>query len=254
LRIGCVKYFNARPLIAGWPGRVTLDHPASLCRLLADGELDAALVSSFEFLRNPIYRVVDGVSIASNGPVYSVIVVHSHDASVWPEVELDPASQTSVALLRHLLSRSGKRSNVVPMTDDALSPPQTDRARLLIGDQAIRFRERFGNTYAYWDLGEAWKALTNLPFVYAMWLVRPEVEKAEQFGEQLRRLRDSNLANLDQLVAQQRELDRDFCHRYYTVNLSFNFGDREKQGLAEFAKACARLGLTSSPELSLRLV
>lgn len=254
MRIGCVKYLNARPLIAGWPGPVTLDHPAALCRQLAAGELDAALVSSFEFLRSPIYRVVDGVSIASDGPVYSVIVVHSHDASVWPEVELDPASQTSVALLRHLLSTSGTRSNGVPMKDDVLSPPQAGRARLLIGDQAIRFRERFGNAYAYWDLGEAWKALTNLPFVYALWLVRPEVEEAEQLGEQLRRVRDSNLANLAQLVGQQREVDPDFCRRYYTEHLGFDLGDREKQGLAEFAKACANLRLTSSPELSLRLV
>jgi chorismate dehydratase len=254
LRIGCVKYLNARPLISGWPGPVTLDHPAVLCRQLAAGELDAALVSSFEFLRNPIYRVADGISIASDGPVYSVIVVHNHDVSVWAKVELDPASQTSVALLRHLLSIRDKRFHVVPITDDALAPLLPDRARLLIGDQAIRFRERFGRAYAYWDLGQAWKTLTNLPFVYALWLVRPEVEAAEQLGEQLRRLRDSNLANLDHFVTEQREVDADFCRRYYTKNLSFNLGDREKQGLTEFAKACANLGLTSLRELSLKFV
>ena len=41
-----------------------------------NGELDVALVSSFEFLRNPIYRIVDDVSISSDGPVYSVVVAH----------------------------------------------------------------------------------------------------------------------------------------------------------------------------------
>jgi len=253
LRIGCVKYLNARPLIAGWPGPVVLDHPAALCRRLAAGELDAALVSSFEFLRNPIYRVVDGVSIASDGTVYSVIVVHRHDASVWPEVELDPASETSVALLRHLLFMAGKRSTVVPMTDDPLSPPLPARARLLIGDQAIRFRKHFGEAYAYWDLGEAWKGLTNLPFVYALWLVRPEVDQAGHLGEQLRSVRDSNLANLARLVDQQPKVDREFCRRYYTEHLRFNFGDPEKQGLREFARACRNLGLISSQEVSLQL-
>jgi chorismate dehydratase len=69
LRIGCVKYLNARPLIHGGEGGVDFDHPSALCNKLAAGKLDVALVSSFEFLRNPIYRIVDDVSIASDGPV-----------------------------------------------------------------------------------------------------------------------------------------------------------------------------------------
>ena len=43
---------------------------------LAAGELDVALVSSFEYLRNPIYSIVDRVAIASDGPVFSVILAH----------------------------------------------------------------------------------------------------------------------------------------------------------------------------------
>ncbi|MBO0696299.1 MAG: hypothetical protein J2P56_09395, partial [Verrucomicrobia bacterium] len=69
LRIGCVKYLNARPLIHGWDGEVDFDHPSALCNKLAAGKLDVALVSSFEFLRNPIYRIVDHISISSDGPV-----------------------------------------------------------------------------------------------------------------------------------------------------------------------------------------
>src|SRR5436305_12162454 len=102
LRIGCVKYLNARPLIRGWPGEVEFDHPSALCKRLADGELDVALVSSFEFLRNPIYRIVDDVSISSDGPVYSVVVAHRGDFSELEEIELDPASESAVNLLRCL--------------------------------------------------------------------------------------------------------------------------------------------------------
>ena len=69
LRIGCVKYLNARPLIHGWPGEVVLDDPSALCTQLACGDLDIALVSSFEFLRNSSYRIVDDVSISSAGSV-----------------------------------------------------------------------------------------------------------------------------------------------------------------------------------------
>ena len=36
LRIGCVKYLNAQPLIHGWSdGEVVFDHPAVLCGKLA---------------------------------------------------------------------------------------------------------------------------------------------------------------------------------------------------------------------------
>ena len=81
LRVGCVKYLNARPLVRGWEGNVEFDHPSALCERLAKGQLDVALVSSFEFLRNPIYRIVDGVSISSDGPVYSVVVAHRGELS-----------------------------------------------------------------------------------------------------------------------------------------------------------------------------
>ncbi|MFL6584706.1 MAG: MqnA/MqnD/SBP family protein, partial [Chthoniobacterales bacterium] len=75
LRVGCVKYLNARPLVHGWPGRVVFDHPAALCAQLAQGDLDVALVSSFELFLRPEFLVVDGVAIASHGAVYSVFVV-----------------------------------------------------------------------------------------------------------------------------------------------------------------------------------
>ena len=96
LRIGCVKYLNARPLIRGWPGNVEFDHPSALCQRLARGQLDVALVSSFEFLRNPIYRIIDDVSISSDGPVYSVVVAHRGAFSDIEQIELDPASETAV--------------------------------------------------------------------------------------------------------------------------------------------------------------
>src|SRR5256714_13537257 len=149
----------------GWPSNVVLDHPSALCAQLARGELDVALVSSFECLRNPIYRIVDGVSISSDGPVYSVIIAYVGDASS-SLIELDPASLSSVAVLKYVLAEKGRDLRTAEVPDDKLSPLHSGRGRLLIGDQAIRFREKFGATYRYWDLGEEWKRLTGLPFVY----------------------------------------------------------------------------------------
>ena len=113
LRLGCVKYLNARPLIHGWSGPVHFDHPSALCRRLAAGELDVALVSSFEYLRHPIYSIVDRLAIASDGPVFSVILVHLGAIEELREVVVDPASETSVNLLRCLLAERGLEARFV---------------------------------------------------------------------------------------------------------------------------------------------
>jgi len=246
LRIGCVKYLNARPLIRGWQGQVDLDHPSALCKRLANGELDIALVSSFEFIRNPIYRIVDDVSISSAGPVYSVVVAHSGDISGIDEIELDPAAETSGNLLRCLLAKL----NLAPrFIRSSTSPITARRARLLIGDQAIRFRQKHPTEFHFWDLGEQWNKFANLPFVYALWLVRPEVSDVELIANCLRALRDQNLAKIDDLIGEEKDFDHDFCHRYYGENLRFSFGEKEREGLSKFYKRCVKLHLLPHPDL-----
>ena len=241
VRVGCVKYLNAHPLIRGWPGNVEFDHPSALCHRLAKGQLDVALVSSFEFLRNPIYRIVDDVSISSDGAVYSVVVAHRGEFSDIEEIELDPASETAVNLLRCLLAELGLTFR---LTGSSPANAGLPRARLIIGDQAIRFRQEHARAFQFWDLGEQWKKLTGLPFVYALWLIRPEVSDAKSIAHRLRVLRDGNLADISSIVADvadnKQEITQEFLVRYYNEHLRFSFGTREKQGLQTFADLCAK--------------
>jgi chorismate dehydratase len=241
-RLGCVKYLNARPLIHGWPGEVVLDHPAALCVQLARGCLDVALVSSFEFLRNPIYRIVDDVSISSYGPVYSVIVAHRGNLD---EIAIDPASQTSVNLLRGLFAEQG----LPPRFVQGEQAP----AKLLIGDQAIRFRQNHAD-FQFLDLGEEWKNIVDLPFVYALWLIRPEFGDASKIAAQLRALRDENLRHIDKVVAAENEFDPQFSRRYYREHLRFTFREKEKAGLRAFHDLCRKHELLPDRKLEFEVV
>jgi chorismate dehydratase len=286
LRIGCVKYLNARPLIRGWPGEVEFDHPSALCERLANGELDVALVSSFEFLRNPIYRIIDDVSISSDGPVYSVVVAHRYEISKIDEIELDPASETAVNLLRCLLGELGlnphlkqRSTGILPVGPAGVSPAvvkpgSAASAQLLIGDQAIHFRESHADEFQFWDLGEQWKKLMGLPFVYALWLIRPEVVAPKQIADRLRGLRDENLGHLNELIADvvgrvglsrrspkaevdapgHAEITLEFLSSYYHQHLRFSFGKAEKEGLWAFAHLCAKRGLLAEGGIAFDLV
>lgn len=241
VRIGCVKYLNARPLIHGWGGAVRFDHPSILCRELAAGQLDVALVSSFEYLRHPIYAVVDQLAIASHGPVYSVILAHVGPLERLREVALDPASETSVSLLRCLLGRCALAPAFVAGGD--LSPT---RGRLLIGDQAIRFREEADDEVQVLDLGAAWREATGLPFVYALWLMHPNYFAKKPIADSLRALARANLENLEDLIADEPESTRAFCEFYFRQCLRFSLGEDEKRGFQTFAESCAREKLLPS--------
>jgi len=235
LRLGCVKYLNTLPLIHGWKGAVCFDHPSTLCQQLATGELDVALASSSEYLRNPIYSVVDRVAIASDGPVFSVILAHRGPLEQLREVVVDPASETSVNLLRCLFGEQG-------LTPEFISHGEinAERGLLLIGDQAIRFRQQSAGRDQFLDLGAEWKKATGKPFVYGLWLIRPECAEMLTVAQALRSLGQKNLENLDALIAAQPESIRAFCEFYFRQCLRFTFGEEEREGFQIFGELCAK--------------
>ena len=251
-RIGCVKYLNAQPLIHAWDGSVVFGHPADLCRMLAAGDLDVALVSSFEYLRNPIYSIVDDVAVASDGEVYSVFLAHTGRIEEIEEIDLDPASATSANLLRCLLTERGLHPRLLESA--GTKEPDRRHARLMIGDQAIRFREANERNFRFWDLAGEWRAQTALPFVFALWLVRPEVEEAAAVADRLRALRDTNLARLDQVIAAQSGFHPAFCARYFRECLRFSFADEEKAGLLKFRSICEKHGILPQNATPLQLI
>ena len=132
------------------------------------------------------------------------------------------------------------------------------RACLVIGDQAIRFRQDYAHAFQFWDLGEQWKKRTGLPFVYALWLIRPEVPDAKSIAQSLRGLRDENLADVSSVVAgvgdSKQEITEKFLDRYYNEYLRFGFGAREKQGLVTFADLCAKHEVLPKQAREFRLV
>ncbi len=233
-RIGSVPYLNAVPLTYGLGNGVTYLPPSELARKLHAGFLDAALLSVTEVLSHPGYDVLDGVAITSDGPVASVFLAHQDPLDALGEVHLDPASCTSVNLLRVLLSDRGPLPRFVPLRDYATA--EQHRNVLLIGNPAIDFR-RQNHPHAFWDLGEAWHLLTGLPFVYAVWVLRRGVPR--ELTTLLRQAHEAGLAALAEIIASRPEFDLAFRKDYLGGHIRYGLGPREKAGLEFFAQLFA---------------
>ena len=93
---------------------------------------------------------------------------------------MTPETSTSIRLLRLLLDVRRGLEGVRYMR--GLEPAQAD-ALLMIGDQAMRMRDRRppGFTHTL-DLGADWLEWTGLAFVYAVWAVRASLLERGEDG------------------------------------------------------------------------
>ena len=229
VRVGCVQYLNSKPLIYGCDAPVHFDHPSGLARDLASGALDVALVPVFEALRNPPWLAVDDVAIACDGPVFSVFLAHRGPLAEVTEIALDPASLTSVNLLKVLLAEfHDRRPQFLSASDSAAD------AQLLIGNQAIDFREANPAAWHFLDLGAEWKRCTGLPFIFALWLMRPALPNTAAIADELRAIKRDGLAHLAEIVVADESHTADLATRYLSEHIRFDCGPDEKAGLARY--------------------
>jgi chorismate dehydratase len=231
-RIGSVQYLNAVPLTRGIESEIVFATPAQLAEILRHDELDAALVSLTEVLLNDRYDILDGIAIASLGEVYSVLLAHKKPLSDAKEIFCDPASLTSVNLLKVLLAGKNLFPQFVPLENyDAAS--EKDFV-LLIGDRAIDF-QRAPHAHEIFDLGWAWTEMTGLPFVYAVWALRRGIENKE-LRRKLREAKKFGMETLDYTIETREEYDEDFRRDYFEWNIHYHLASDEKRGIAKFCE------------------
>jgi len=236
-RIGCVAYLNARPLIEGLGPGIRLGHPSELALGLDRGDFDVALLPVRAVLERPGAAVVDGVGIASAGPVYSVVIAHAGPVEALRTVSLDPASLTSAQLARVLCAGiPGCRPLFVPGPPPGdLGVPSEGEGRLKIGDQAIAYRAKHGDALAYLDLGDCWTRRTGLPFVYAVWCFSGGLGAAREheLAELLRTAAARGARAIPRIAAGAE--NPGFAERYLTEHIRHRVGPAERAGLARFA-------------------
>ena len=237
-RVGSVPYLNAAPLTFGLEDDLLFAPPARLAALLREEALDAALVSLAEVLLEDRYEILDGAAISSRGPVESVLLAGRRPLEEAREVFCDPASITGINLARVLLAERGIRPVFRPMASPAEAAGH--EFVMLIGDPALDFvleqRE-----HQIWDLGQEWRELTGLPFVYAVWALRRAAPNPG-LRARLRDARQRGLAALPQIVRERPEYTEAFRARYLGGSIRYDLGPEEKLGAAKFAQLLRKHG------------
>lgn len=248
-RVGAVSYLNTRPLVHGLAARpdlftVRFDVPSVCARLLHEGHVDLGLVPAIEYLRGD-YAVVPGVAIASDGPVWSVALFTRRPLERVRTIALDTSSRTSVALTRILCARLwAVAPEFSPADPDIEAMLARHDAALVIGDPALVIDARRLGVEKV-DLGEAWRTLTGLPFVYAMWTGRPGAVDGEQV-KALQAARDRGLADVERIAAEAGQASpalAPLALEYLRDTLKYGLGERELAGVARFHAMAVDLGL-----------
>ncbi len=249
--VGRVAYINCEPVYYGIEQgaipaacRIVDGTPTELNRMLRTGKLDMSVISAIEYARHPDrYLILPDLAIASDGPVESVLFLSrvspfDLDGSL---VLLNKDSLTSVFLLKLLLAKGfGVKPRYLHTEVEALNRlPEEVAGVLMIGDPALQARGRLPYTL---DLGQGWKDLTGLPFVFAVWAVRRDFYRAHR--EETHRLhhallcsKEYSLGRLDEIceaVYQRVKLSRQACSTYLKERLSFDLTPRHLEGLRHF--------------------
>lgn len=237
-RIGSVPHLNAVPLTRGLEQHTTFLPPAALAQALQRDELDAALLSITEVLRQDRYDVLDGVAVASLGEVKSVFLAHRGPLESIRTIHCDPTSLTSVMLLRVLLAEQGLRPEIVPLPSDPRAPLPDHL--MLIGDRGLEFQQT-PHDRCIWDLGTAWMEATGLPFVYAVWVLR-RAPNLEPLRRLLREARRFGMETLEALIADRTEFTPEFRRDYLTWHIHYHLGSDERRGIERFMELMLKHG------------
>jgi chorismate dehydratase len=249
MQIGAVSYLNSRPLIEGLEGllpsaNLVLDYPSRLADALSNGQLDVALIPSIEYFRRPGYEVISDACVAARGEVLSVkLYCRVHPGQIRT-LALDEGSRTSAALTKVILA---ERYGVIPKTEPLrMESTTTDSgadAVLLIGDRAMHSPEE--SFVEVMDLGQFWYDWTGLPFVFAMWVARREVN-TEGVDEALSHARDLGIANVADIAREEAPrlgISETLAHTYLTRNLHYHLTSAERSGLKLFSELAAQHNL-----------
>jgi chorismate dehydratase len=178
VNIALVSYLNTRPFTDALSKDTRLKAnllllPPSQCAVaVQDGRADIALVPVGAIPDLKGIRILPDYCIGATGAVGSVFLFGETPVDQWDTVILDPHSRSSNGLARVLIRYKWRKEVQWQASEDRpFDLIKGTTGGVAIGDEAIRAADRYPYVY---DLAMEWQDLTGWPFVFAVWVYRPD--------------------------------------------------------------------------------
>ena len=233
-KFAVLPYCNAAPLvyyISDYCHLVSQEnkYPSEMLNELKSGNADISLMPIVDFLFDDSLKMVSGLGICAKGPVESVLLQSNKPFENIKSIRLFPESKTSNMLIQVLVSQYFGVNHNIKFTTDNI----TTDAYIVIGDKAIR-----QNSLEYtFDLSEMWYELTNLPFVFAVWVYNAECACISAIESILKSSKEKGVLNiplLSQIYAQKLNMSPSYIEHYLTDCLYYDIGSQEIEGINKF--------------------
>ena len=276
LRISVVQYLNTAPLVHGFvygplQGKYELSFtlPSKCADDLRDGLADVAIIPAIEYQRIDNLVMLPDLAIAAKRRVRSLLIVSRKPIQEVTSIVLDRSSRSTQALTRILCA---EHWHIAPkFSEEILSTPtmlEHSDAALLIGDPALRLAisianyatlgadgelmcnadkagiNAAGTLYAY-DVVQAWRRLSGLPAVLAVWAARRESITAGVAAD-FAASRAYGVAHLEEIAeaaADELGLPAEELLTYLRENIDYTLSGENLAGLELYYCLAAKLGL-----------
>ncbi len=255
-RIVAVSYLNTIPYmygiahVGGSLGDGLLLYPPSGCaEALRTGKADMGLIPVASVPEIPDLKIITSFCIGASGPVRTVVLASDYPVEELDTIWLDSHSRTSVRLARIL---AAEKWSITPqwrsLTDYSFRVGTVNGGRetnptsgaigmgaesdvgksgyVLIGDKVFDYETQFRHLY---DLADEWRAMTGLPFAFAVWTARGDVSQ-EQIVQLEGALRYGT-SHVREAVAWSEYATRSYAYDYLTKNIDFVLDEPKQRAM-----------------------
>lgn len=256
LKIGTVKYLNSKILNYGfhflnnkkninsnllnsllkYKYEIFENSPSILVEKLLNKEIDIGLISTVEALKNKDkIKYYSHLGICALKEVQSIFFIKKENNFNVPvkRIYLDVSSRSSIALLKILYYKTFAEipEFILEKPENILKQIDKDSGGLLIGDPAI---EVFLNSNSFFlkDLATWWYDMTKLPFVFAVWSFRKDLDFDTNIFEESYQL---GLENIKEII-QSSYYPQEFVKKYLTELIYYRISEEEKKSISLFEK------------------
>jgi chorismate dehydratase len=268
LRVAAIDFLNPAPLMYAFEHQNPHSHelaaryslrytqPSQCAADLLAGRADLGLIPIAAL--TPDLAIVPGCTIAALDRVRSIQLVIKQPFT-WETaktVAADTASRSSVAYAEILFRRFHANSpTFLPAPADPIAMHAQADAALIIGDPALLALEARAEIEAkagpctWLDIAHEWHTRTQLPWVAAVWAVRPEAltpETTQTLIADLNLSRQAGLAHIDEIVAAwtpRIAIPPKTIRSYLTENIHYHLNPACLEAIQHFRQLAAELNI-----------